>query len=302
MEWFRSHPYLFALGVAAALVVIGAFVVVNRSPTTLSSSTLTWQGGVPPSAYQTGTSSQSSLTPEQIAQEVIQGQSGENVALSTLSPATSSSDTSISGSFDYVALLAQISANSSGKNSSGPPPAGGSPSIISQAYQFIPQGLIASTVQPKKMTASQQALYLYGNEVGGEIQSFETLHTNEAQILKDQAEDRTDPVKAAAVVNLGQELAAIGVFMQGMQDVPSSVAALHSALAQSYEDIGAKLQLVAQANSDTAFVQAVENYDSTTNTFVHNYATLAQYFSAQGILFSSQDPGNVFTFSETGGL
>jgi len=298
MAWLRLHPYLFAIGVAGALVVIGALVVVNRSPETLSPSTLTWQGGVPLSVYQSGTSTQSSLTPEQIAEEVIEGQSG-SFALPSLSPATSSPDTSNSGSINYVTLLAQLSASSSAKTSSG---TSSSSSILSQAYQFIPQGLIATSLQPKKMTASQQELYLYGNVVGGEIQSFETLHTNQAQILKDQAEDRTNPVKAAALVNLGQDLASIGVFMQGMQDVPTSVGALHSALVQSYEDIGAKLQLIAKTQTDATFVQAVENYDTSVNTFIHNYATLAEYFSAQGVVFSSQDPGNVFTFSETGGL
>ena len=151
------------------------------------------------------------------------------------------------------------------------------------------------------MTAQQQDLYLYGNAVGGEIQSFETLHTNEVQVLKDQAEDRTDPVKSSAVVSLGQGFASIGVYMQGMQEVPSSVAALHSALAQSYQDIGAKLQLVAKAQSDQDFVQAIEAYDSSADTFVHNYAVLAQYFSAQGVIFSAQDPGSVFSFSNTGG-
>jgi hypothetical protein len=299
MEWLRSHPYGAALAAAAVVVIIGAIIVERRSPAALSSSTLTWSGGAAITPYQNGSPSQQSLTPEQIAQEVIQGQAGQSAPLPTLAPATTSAVTPNSGSFDYVALLEQISASSSAKTT----PTGGSSStsILSQAYQFIPQGLIATAPSQKSMAAEQQALYLYGNSVGGEIQSFETLHTNEAQVLKDQAEDRTDPIKADAVVSLGEGLASIGTYMQGMQDVPPSAAALHASLAQSYLDIGAKLQLVAKAQNDVDFVQAVENYDSAADTFVHNYAALAQFFSAQGVVFSAQDPGSVFSFSDTGG-
>jgi len=151
------------------------------------------------------------------------------------------------------------------------------------------------------MTADQKALYDYGNEVGGEIQSFEELNPDEAQILKDQAEDRTDPTKAAALVSLAKNLAAVGTYMQQMQEVPSSVSDDHNALAQSYLGIGAKLQLVAQAQSDAAFVQAIENYDTSADTFVHNYGALAQFFTEQGVVFSPQDPGSVFSFTDTNG-
>jgi len=295
MEWFRAHPYAATLAIAVVLVVIGLIVVASRLPMTLSSSTQTWSGQVPVFLYPSGTSQGQSLTPEQIAQMVIQSQSGQNVPLPVLTPATSTGSASSSGSFDYVALLEQLTANSSVKTTSA-----ATSSIISQAYQFIPQGLIAGSAVQKTMSAQQQALYLYGNDVGGEIQSFETLHTNEAQVLKDQAEDRTDPVKAAALVSLGEALASVGTYMQGMQNVPTSVTSLHSALAGSYEEIGAKLQLVAKAQSDADFVQAAENYDSAANIFVHNYAALAQYFSAQGVVFSQQDPGSVFSFSQGG--
>lgn len=298
MEWIRTHPYASALAAAACFIIAIAFVVESRSPLPLSQSTVTWSGGTPVSAYQSGSVGQTS--PQQIAQEVIQNGAQATLTLPPLATSTYSSFEPTSSSFNYVALLAQLSGNAT----VSAPAAGGNAtnSAIVQAYQFIPAGLIATTAPARKpMTAAQQAIYDYGNEVGGEIQSFENLHTNEARILKDQAEDRSDPTKAAALVSLGQGFASVGTFLQGIQDVPTSAASLHSALAQSYLDIGAKLQLVGQAQGDAAFVQAVENYDAAANTFVHNYGALAQFFTEHGVVFQPQDGGSVFSFSNTGG-
>ncbi|HEV3245271.1 MAG TPA: hypothetical protein VG102_02860 [Candidatus Paceibacterota bacterium] len=301
MQWLRTHLYLATLAAAALLLVGGAAIVTNRAPVAPSQYTDTLSlGGGAVTTY----GSAPAQSPQQIVQEVIQNQAPSSIPLppfSTSSPAQSAAFAQTSGSFDYEALLAQLSTG--GHASSSLQTNDSSNAAIAQAYQFIPTGLVATTAPPKKpMTVDQQTLYDYGNEVGGEIQGVEELHTNESQVIKDQAEDRTDPVKAAAVTSLAQGFTSVGTFMQQMQDVPPAATALNSALAQSYLDIGAKLQLVAQAQSDTGFVQAVETYDSTANTFVRNYAALAQFFSANGVVFAPQDPGSVFSFTETNGV
>jgi hypothetical protein len=301
MEWFRLHPYATTLGAVAIIIVAGVIFVGSRSPAALQSSSITWSGGAPVVGYQNTYTYGQPASPQQIAQEVVQGQA-VNATIPQLASSSSSGFTPPSGSFDYTELLAALSAQSSVKASANTTSAN---SVIQEAYEFIPQGLVATTAPPAKaMTADQQALYDYGNIVGGEIQSFEELNSDQSEIIKDQAEDRTNPAKAAAVVSLGRSLASVGTFMQGMQDVPPSVQSLHSALAQSYLDIGAKLQLVTTAQSDSDVVQAMENYDTSANTFVKNYAALAQFFSAQGVVFAQQDPGSVFTFdnSSAGGL
>lgn len=296
--------YAFALIAVLLLIIGGTIFVTSRSPVAPTQSTLTWGGGAPLSAYENGSASQQS--PQQIVQEVIQSQA-QTQAPSTLSipalagPTTSPQATSASSSFSYDDFLAQLNGNTS-VSSSVQASSTSAAQLIAEAYEFVPTGLVATTAPAKKpMTADQEALYDYGNEVGGEIQSFEELHSDQAEVLKDQAEDRTDPTKAAALVSLGQALASVGTYMQQMQDVPSDVTAQHNALAQSYLDIGAKLQVVAQAQSDADFVQAVENYDTSANTFVKNYGTLAQFFSEQGVVFAPQDPGSVFSFTDTSG-
>jgi hypothetical protein len=86
-----------------------------------------------------------------------------------------------------------------------------------------------------------------------------------------------------------------------MQNVPSDVETQHTALAQSYVDLGTQLQAVAQTQTDAAFVQAVEKYDTTADTFVKNYGSMAAYFTEQGVSFAPQDPGSVFSFTDSGG-
>ena len=286
----RKHLYVSTLLVVFVLVVAGAFVVQSRSPVEPSQNTITWGGGAPVAPYT------EQPTPQQILQQVIGNQNPTTLTLPPLSTSTPEAQQSASGSYDYQSLIDQLSLNTQVRNAATTTDSGAS--IISRAYQFIPTGLVATTAPAKKpMSELQKSLYDYGNGVGGEIQSFETLHTNQAEILKDQAQDRTDPAKAAALTSLGQAIAAVGTSMKGMQDVPNQVSSQHTALAQSYFDIGAKLQLVAQAQTDGAFIQAIENYDTAAETFIHNYASLAQFLTAQGVVFAPQDPGSVFSFT-----
>ena len=235
MEWLRAHPYLATIAAVAIVIIIGAIFVESHAPAALQGSSITWSGGTPVPASQNNYSYGQPATPQQIAQEVVQGGQGVNVAIPQIASSTpaSSGFTPPSSSFNYTELLAALSAQGT-THVSANTTSGNANAVIQEAYQFIPQGLVAATTSAAKpKTAQQEALYEYGNEVGSEIQSFEELHTDQAEVLKDQAEDRTNPVKAAAVVSLGQALASIGTFMQGMQDVPPSVQSLgNSALCQ----------------------------------------------------------------------
>ncbi|MDR3570714.1 MAG: hypothetical protein P4L81_00745 [Candidatus Pacebacteria bacterium] len=299
MNWVQMHPYSATLLLVLLLLLGGAGLVTSRAPVNPTAQSLeTWGGGALTPSYQAVASAQS---PQQIVQAVVQNQGPSTLSLpplATSSPTTTQSTSP--GSFDYIAFLAQLSGNTTVSASSSKGETAAQATAL--AYQYIPTGLVATTAVAKKpMTAAQQTLHDYGNEVGGEIQGFENLHTNEAQILKDQAEDRTNTAKAAAVAALGQGFIGVGTYLQQMQDVPSVATSLHSALAKSYLDIGTKLQAVAQAQSDGAFIQAIENYDTSANTFVHNYGALAQFFSEQGVTFSPQDPGSIFSFTQTSG-
>lgn len=295
MEWFRAHPYASAIACVGALVVAGTLIVRSHAPRDAAGNSITWSGGLP-AAYTTGASP---TDPSAIVNAVVQSQNPATLVLPSLSSAVQSDvDTAPAAqqdSFDYEALLAQMGGQP--EMPSAQPEATSTTTLIAQAYQFVPQGFVATAQSTQKpMSAEQKTLYEYGNSVGSIIEAFETAHPNEAQVLKDQVADRTDPTKAAAVVSLGEALAQVGVQMATLSDIPQPVAAMHAALAQSYQNIGSKLQLIPQAQSDSDFVQAIKNYDATADVFVRNYATLASFLSASGVVFSTDDPGSVFSF------
>lgn len=301
MGWIRIHPYVLTLIITVSVFVVGSVIVASRTPVAPAQNPLTWSGGTPAPAYPSYSAPASS--PQQVAQIVIQGQAPSTLSLSPLStPSAAPAQTQqTSNSFDYESFLAQMSGSASVQPSAKSNTSENQ--AVAQAYQFVPSGLIATTAPAERsMSPSQKDLYDYGNQVGAEIQAFENLHTDQAQVLKDQAEDRSDQAKANEVIALGQGYSSIGTYMEQMQEVPDSVSSFHTALAQSYLDIGAKLQVIAQAQGDTAFVQALQDYDKSADTFVHNFGSMAQFFSEQGVSFSQQDPGSVFSFTETGGV
>lgn len=297
MPWFRTHPYALTLGVAGLLIIAGIFVVMTRSsapPTTSQAVAWGGTGALLNPSYEPGTTS-SQGPAVGIMQQV---QSGAPYTYTLPVPQTTNPDTGeTTGGFDFNAFIAMLSAET-GAVTTGQP-AGNA--AVTNAYAFIPGGFIATTTV-NKQTVLQKALYDYGNEAGSLIQSFEQQHTNESQVLTDQAQDRNDAGKAAAVQALGAQLSALGSSLLAMDSVPSQVADAHQALAQSYQNIGTKLALVPQAKSDADFIAAVQSYNSSADTFVKNYVALANLFVAYGVTFSQGDPGSVFTFAPTSGL
>ena len=218
-----------------------------------------------------------------------------NYTLPTPQAVSADTQTGGSGDFNFDSFISMLS----NENATGTTKVQGS---TNNAYAFIPTGLISALV-PKQRTALQQKLYDYGNNVGSFVQSFEQDHPNEAQVLWDQAQDRTNPDKAASLVALAHALTALGDNLSQMNaspdddQVPTQMTAAHNALAQSYHDLGTELALVPGAQGDSAFVAAVEAYDTTAEMFTQKYVALANLFVAYGVTFSPQDPGVVFTFS-----
>ena len=170
----------------------------------------------------------------------------------------------------------------------------------SNAYTFIPSGIVSTTTSTSERTDLQQELYNYGNDIGSSIESFEQQHSNMVQILKNQAEDRSDTEKAEAVVRLANAFRDLGNTLSGIENVPSQMAGIHTSLAESYVAIGKNLALVPKAQRDSDFIRAIETYNASADTFTKNYIALASLFGAYGVAFSSSDAGRVFTFTPMG--
>lgn len=292
MEWLRMHPYSSALSAAFLLLVAGGFLVMKKSSApALSTNAVAWGGAgavLNPSVTPTPSATSGTLPITQ------QTEGAPPYTYILPAPQTTNTDQAQpADGFDFDAFISlltqQPASNAAGAQDS---------SAAGNAYAFIPTGLV-SNVTPATRTKVQQALYEYGNEIGSLIQSFELEHPNESQVVMDQAQDRNDAGKAATVQALGKALSALGDSILLIDNVPSQMVSGHQALAKSYQDLGQKLVLVPGAQGDTAFITAVKTYNSSADSFVKNYVSLADLFAAYGVVFSPGDAGSVFTFTQT---
>ena len=194
-------------------------------------------------------------------------------------------------SFDLNSFIAMLGHGSTSKTTT-------QDTAAPDAYSVIPTGLMSTTTQGSR-SATQQSLYDFGNEIGSFIQAFEDEHPTMSFILKNHAEDRSDPQKAAAVERLAQSLKEVGQNLMSIETVPSGMTSTHTALAKSYIAVGTNLALVAKAKDDAEFLHAIETYNASADIFVKNYIATASLFGAYGVTFSPTDAGSVFTFTPT---
>jgi hypothetical protein len=275
------------------LLVVGAFIVRERSLASPSDSATAWSGSaisyLDPSSY-----GSSNVTPRRRQSNIEQGVS---VPFVYVPPAAIGTVAETARTSDLAAIVAELLHPS-------PTPAPNTDTTDTgniNAYDLIPSSLI-STSTTRARTATQQALYDYGNEVGSLVQTYENNHSNQVQTLKDQVADRTDPAKNAAVAAVGNDLAALGRSIAGIDSVPPAAQATNSALAKSYEAMGANLARVPLAQTDSGFVAAINAYNASADTFTRHYVALAELFGAYGVTFEQGDPGSAFTFSYVGGF
>ena len=298
MNWVRLHPYASAIIGAGLFLVIGTIMVMRAASTPTPIGISTWSGN--PSALNPVPQQVAVTHPTTVATVPIPTNYGTATLPypSNQASSTGASAKTPSGPFDYDTLMAQLAANSH----TGSKSTSGSTSVTTSSntniWNFIPSGMIATT-SPIRRTPTQQALYLYGNEIGSYVEGYDAANSNQVQILSDANNDRQNATKAAGVVHIGMSLQTVGAGIAQTTDVPPSAASANAALANSYITIGKALVVVGQSEalSDKELVSAIQAYDSAVNDFNKKYIALATIFSLNGVTFSKGDPGSVFSFS-----
>lgn len=303
MEWTSLRPYVYATAAAGMLIIVGAWIVTHRSSVGSGNGidTSTWSGSATPLVNPASTNAQQISTASQ-----------PDIPLSHPTNATipeivtqSASVTALlatNDSFDYNAFIAALSGPSTAIPKTKPNSTTSTSGSALDAYSLIPTGLISTSTPSKSRSADQQALYDYGNEAGAIIQTYEHNHTNQAAVLTDSLKDRYNQDKTDAVVQLAQDLSSVGDQLSKINDVPPQVDALNTALAKSYQDMGAKLTTVPHSPKDSDLIPAINAYNATADVFITKFVALANVFKAYDVTFAPDDQGSVFTFSPVGGL
>ncbi len=297
MEWLQTHVYASTIAVASLFVILGCLLVVSRTDEPTPSGMSAWNGNTSAIASSTPSSQTQSSSPAALA-STSPDYGIKTLPYTTATSASATTDTiQLSGTskYNFNALIAELSnpALKTGSNSKA-----ASEGATTTAWNFIPTGLISIQHPSTDRTALQQSLYLYGNEVGSLIEGYDARHGNQTQVLTDANNDRQNAAKQAAVVRIGQDLELVGSGIADISDAPSLAQPDNTALSNSYLEIGKKLVAVGNAEPlrDSALVSAIESYDSSVNSFNKVFIALASLFSANGVNFSSNDPGSVFSF------
>lgn len=285
MMWLRAHAYAVALALAGILFLAGVFIVLEKIAPRNDSPVRAWGGA---GGYLLDATA-SEIRPQAATQENIFSnvQGGPPFQYTPFSI----TNTPAEDELDIETLLGILSSPSE------------QPSFVSEnsldAYSFIPSGLVSADLPQKTLTPTQQSIYEYGNQAGSSIQSFEGSFRNGPQILKDQFEDREDPEKNERLLALARGLSSVGSELERLEGVPTEVATSHAKVAASYKELGAKLSSVQAAKTDEAVLDAIVSYNTTVELYVKNYVALATLISAHGVTFSPEDPGSIFTFTNS---
>lgn len=293
MDFFRTHPLIdAALGAGALLIVGGLFIHTQLvGAPTQNGTDMTW-GGTGNAYVNTVSGTYGSLAQA----DPSSPQGARDVGLIQLSTQNEigTGPQDASEGFDLASFAALLS-------NPHAPVAQADSSVDTSAYSFIPSGLIATTTLAKPRSALQDALYLYGNEVGDAIVSFEGSHPNQPAILKDHAEQPEKPEAQAALKRLADDIAHVGESIDGIEPVPAQAKAAHSALVAAYKLLGDRLGTVSQTHGNDPLFDAIVSYNASADDFAKKFVSLALLFQAYGVTFSPGDGGSVFVFP-AGGL
>lgn len=292
MQWLRMHPYLDALISAAALLIVGALVVhtqLSAAPPPGQDTTWGTSGGIYADAVTTG----HTTLPEGERQPAFQTADFGYIPLSSQNE-IGSGPTDDSARFDFQAFVAALSSAKPANRVDNAADTG------TDAYAFIPSGLIATTTLMSTRTPLQEKLYLYGNDVGDTIVSFEHSHPDQPAVLKNHIEQQDNPEAIAALKALGNDLAHVGDSLSAMELVPAQAAAAHRALADAYRSIGTKLAAVPDAKGNDPLYDAIVSYNAAAEDFAKKYVALALVFQSYGVTFSPGDGGSIFVFPSSG--
>ncbi|HWO07735.1 MAG TPA: hypothetical protein VNM40_04120 [Candidatus Paceibacterota bacterium] len=274
------HAALYIAGAIAALVLVStaAFTMLR---TGTSGGFDTWQS--PGGFFSTG----EPIAAQPQEQDTYRGDGVESLGLIPLPPtSTDEPQTFVS---DLAELLTQLTQPQQTTRAA-------EEDFVPSSYSFIPQGLV-SVETPRPRSAADQALFEYGNSLGSTLQAFADLHQNMPQILKDQAEDRTNSMKVAALKRLADDFSRLGDTIAAMDGIPSEAIGAHQALAAAYRDVGAQLAKVPDAQGDDAFLAAINTYNGSAENLSRRLVEIADIFGSRNVGFTTSDPGSIFIFS-----
>jgi hypothetical protein len=291
----NSTARLYSIGIVgvAAVLIVGFIIVRQHTPVVPSGQVGSWGTNTNFISY---SATRNTSSTQETRSALPDSQNLQSFSYNPSAPASITEHIINSdSSFDFSSFMQRLSTASH-------------TSTYNQSFQ-IPEYTYDSTpiLTPPESSASartdiQQALYVYGNIAGAFIKNYEQANPHDAATVQTYFNNRTNPAGITALKHLAADLGAIGTNLKNITNIPAPIAAAHTALADSYIDMGAKLAVLPEAHSNSDMIKAILTYDSAVDTYVQAYNALARIFETYGVSFETADSGSVFTFTNIGGL
>lgn len=277
----RLHPYavIFTL---MTLVIVGMWLVKTRTVPPKQGATITWSGGgsISPTGEATPSVRPEEKTPIQELRE------GKTVTFPVLG-VRSNEETAAPLQFDssFSALLSTVlrPTQNTGAKSAYP---------LADSYQFFP------TTEPPGSDAARTTtpLYVYGNQMGSLIQTFETGTDSRLSTLKNFFSNRKNAGNRTGIESIAATLDRLGQDI-GLIQPPPEALQLHKELVAAYGELSKKMRELPRAESDADLIAALNAYNASADRFGKIFAAIVILFQASDVQFASSDPGIVFSFS-----
>ena len=314
MDWIRTHLTLvYGMGIGL-LLLIGAVLVSDKFATSGQDDAYTWgsYGGggrfIPSEQFQ-GSSREAppyeqpltiaelsrnlQTNPDRVYASLVPGAS---VPQNALYYGTTTAEGALEFGADAVdALLKSIKPSAyTGNLTSG--------ETLDEIYQFIPKNIGATGISDQRqMNKTQRDLYNYGNEAGSSIELFSSIWAPvQANIHRSFVEDRSNAEKATSLKRLGDALVEVGLSLSYMEFIPIAMKTAHRDLATTYQEVGEKTILIADARTDDELLTAIEAYNVSADEFLRAYLSVSTVFNLNSVTFSDVDPGRMFVYTASG--
>jgi hypothetical protein len=151
---------------------------------------------------------------------------------------------------------------------------------------------------PKEEDATKKAIRAFGNAVGTKIQMLTLAHSKQADKLGAFTQTRDSEGKAY-IDELASDYDILAKNIDAI-DGPDVFSVEKNALSAGYRGVADGLRVLKRSTDDSSTYENMLTYNTNVEGFATSFITFALLFKDQGVVFSENEPGGIFTPPVTG--
>lgn len=135
----------------------------------------------------------------------------------------------------------------------------------------------------------------YGNALATKLTTFRIAQGDQLALLSNFFENSTDAAARDRVKKLSDAYSDLSAEVAEL-DAPQEAESINTAIANALSSIAAQLNVLANAQGDTAIYNESLKYNATSASLAKATLRLIDAFSLVGVRFKSYEPGSIFMF------